>query len=116
MTLPYVDDERIGALGICAGGGYVINVAMTERRIKAVGTSAGANIGGVYRGEDTDTAIKLLEQIGRQRTAEAQATEPLIVPWVTEDAKDAENIDLREAFQYYLTPRNTLTLPTNCVL
>lgn len=105
VTLPYVDAERIGALGICAGGGYVVNVAMTDRRIKAVGTSAGANIGGVYRGEDTNAAIKLLEQVGRQRTAEAQGSEPLIVPWVTEDAKNAENIDLREAYRYYLTPR-----------
>lgn len=105
VTLPYVDPERIGALGVCAGGGYVVNTAMTERRIKAVGTSVGANIGEVYRGADTDAAIKLLEQIGRQRTAEAQGADPLIIPWVTEDAKDAENIDLREAYQYYLTPR-----------
>ena len=105
VTLPYVDPERIGALGICAGGGYVVNVAMTERRIKAVGTAAGANIGRIYRGGDADAAIKMLEQVGRQRTAEAQGAEPLIVPWITEDNKDADNIDMREAYEYYLTPR-----------
>lgn len=105
VSLPYIDAECIGALGICAGGGYVVNVAMTERRIKAVGTSAGANIGGLYRGNDTDAAIKMLEQVGRQRTAEAQGAEPMIVQWVTEEQKDATDIDVREAYEYYCTPR-----------
>ena len=49
VTLPYVDDARIGVLGICGGGGYSINAAMTERRIKAVGTITGANYGRLFR-------------------------------------------------------------------
>lgn len=105
VSLPYVDAERIGALGICAGGGYVVNAAMTERRIKAVGTSAGANIGAVYRSRGTDATIEMLEQIGKQRTAEARGAEPMIIPWVTEDQKDAADIDVCEAYEYYCTPR-----------
>ena len=33
-SLPYVDANRIGALGICAGSGATVKAAMTERRIQ----------------------------------------------------------------------------------
>ena len=48
-TLPYVDEERIGLLGICAGGGYAINAALTEYRFKAVGTVVTSDIGEALR-------------------------------------------------------------------
>lgn len=49
MTLPYVDEERLGVLGVCNGGGYAVNAAMTEHRFKAVGTVVAVNMGRAWR-------------------------------------------------------------------
>lgn len=107
-TLDYVDENRIGALGVCAGGGYAVNAAMTERRIKAVGTVVGANIGRVQR--ESGDPLKALEAIGRQRTAEARGAEPLVVNWIPHNQKERKqagitDIDIVEAVDYYTTPR-----------
>ena len=57
MTLPYVGEERVGVLGICAGGGYAVDAALTEHRIKAVGTVVPANVGRARRqaGQSVDS-------------------------------------------------------------
>ncbi len=111
-TLNYIDEEKIGVLGVCGGGGYAVNAAMTERRFKAVVTVVGANYGRLLREGDftTDAAIKTLEGIAKQRTAQARGAEPAITvyrPNSQEDRKTAglNDIDLIEAVDYYQTPR-----------
>ncbi|NEU27891.1 alpha/beta hydrolase [Paenibacillus polymyxa] len=106
-TLDFVDENRIGVLGICAGGGYAVNAAMTERRIKAVGAVSVANIGRGYREFDP---IKMLEQVAQQRTAEARGADPLITQWVPSSHAEREaagmtEFDIVEAVDYYRTPR-----------
>lgn len=106
-TLDFVDEDKIGVLGVCAGGGYAVNAAMTEHRIKAVGTVVAANIGRVYRGYG---AIAMLDAIGKQRTAEARNGEPMLAPWVPNSPEERaqagiEDIDIVEAVDYYRTPR-----------
>lgn len=104
-SLPYVSETRIGVLGICAGGGYAVSAAMTERRIKAVATSVPVNGGTEMRAGGSAATIATLEAVANQRTAEARGGEPMIVPWIPDEYKDAEDIDLREAYQYYRTSR-----------
>ncbi|THF65585.1 alpha/beta hydrolase [Pseudothauera nasutitermitis] len=112
VTLPYVDEERVGVLGVCGGGGYAVSAAMTERRFKAVATVVGANYGRLMREGDMtpDAALKTLDAIARQRTAEARGAEPLIVGYIpnAEEARakaGLDDIDIVEAVQYYTTPR-----------
>ena len=46
---PGVDVNRIGMLGICGGGGYTLNAAKSEKRVKAVATLSMFNSGRVRR-------------------------------------------------------------------
>ncbi len=46
---PGVDADRIGMLGICGGGGYTLNAAKSEKRVKAVATLSMFNTGRVRR-------------------------------------------------------------------
>lgn len=84
-TVPFVDKERIGALGICAGGGYVMGVTPTERRIKAAAGVSTVDIGSTNRdgwtgGASRESQIKKLEAVAAQRTREAAGGERLYHP------------------------------------
>ena len=46
---PGVDANRIGALGICGGGGYTLNAAKSDKRFRAVATLSMFNSGQVRR-------------------------------------------------------------------
>lgn len=112
VTLGFVDENRIGVLGVCGGGGYAVNAAMTERRFEAVGTVVGANYGRLMREGDftPGAAIRTLEAIAAQRTAEARGAEPLIVTYAPNSHEEREragltDIDVVEAVEYYRTPR-----------
>ena len=112
VTLPYVDEERIGVLGVCGGGGYAVSAATSDHRFKAVGTVVAANYGRLMREGDfsADSALKTIDAIGKQRTAEARGAEPLLVGYIpaNEEARKKaglDDIDIVEAVAYYTTPR-----------
>jgi fermentation-respiration switch protein FrsA (DUF1100 family) len=123
MTLDYVDESRVGILGICAGGGYAVNASLTERRIKAVGTVVPINIGAAFRGSGgaEGSAIKMLEAIGEQRTREARGAEPLVINWIPNSQEERERagidgLDITEAIDYYRTPRGQRPTSPNLLL
>ncbi|ENM5727022.1 alpha/beta hydrolase [Vibrio mimicus] len=111
VTLPYVDENRIGGLGICGGGAYIINSALTEKRLKAVVGITPVNVGRLFReGFSMYDPIANLEAMAAQRTAEARGSELQIndlLPPSVEFAKEngLTERDVFEATEYYKTPR-----------
>lgn len=108
-TLPFADEHNIGALGICAGGGYVIASACTERRIKALAGVSAADIGAANRyswtgGRSVEDQIKLLEAIGEQRTREARGEEQLYIYMCPEPDENTDP-SFVEGYEYYRTSR-----------
>lgn len=109
VTLPFVDERRIGALGLCAGGGYVIATAPTERRIRAVAGVSAADIGAAnreswLRGRTVEEQIALLEDVAEQRTREARGAELMKVYMCPEPDKNTAP-SFREGYDYYRTSR-----------
>lgn len=107
VTLKYVDDARIGLLGICGAGGYAIKAAMTDRRFRAVATVAPVNVGRMLREVSADP-VAILQVIAKQRTSEARGAarqEVEYIPTSVEEAKKPAFRDpyLIEATGYYTT-------------
>lgn len=120
MTLPFVDEERVGLLGVCAGGGYAVSAALTDHRVKALGTVVPVNIGRARRqgGRTPDAIRKLLAEVGRQRTAEARGGEPRREPWIPDSPEAARaagitDPDLLDAVDFYRTARGFSEHSTN---
>lgn len=110
MKQEFVDASCNGVLGIY--GGYAANAAMTERRFKAVATVVGANFGRIMREGDQspDAAIKALEGICAQRTAETKGSDgrglhPLSSQRERESA-GVHDVDMAEAIDYYMIQRD----------
>lgn len=112
-NLPQVDASRIGAVGVCAGGGYALHEAQTDLRVKAVVGVVPYDIG-----EATRTGIqgvpvtaesrkKLLESTAEQLNKEAAGAPILVQQLLPSRGQVNEQTDsfTREAVDYYLTSR-----------
>ncbi|WEE03393.1 alpha/beta hydrolase [Serratia marcescens] len=111
VTLPYVDAERIGVLGICGGGGYAVNATLTEKRIKAVVSITGVNIGRLFReGFSGYDPLGALNAMAAQRTREARCGELQVNELLPASPQEATahgltERDIFEATDYYKTAR-----------
>ncbi len=112
VTHPDVDAERIGSLGICAGGGYALCSAAIELRVKAVAAVSTFNLGEARReGMGTisyEERTKRLRDAGEARSREARGEPVRLVPVVPDDPSSfTEHTPAlyREGYDYYRTPR-----------
>jgi uncharacterized protein len=112
-TTEEADSDRIGALGICASGGYVLSAAPADHRIKAVATVSGVDISRQFRygadgTQDPSVIQGMLDAAAQARTAEARGAGPQSFQLFPDTAEQAQALGGQhgvEGFEYYCTPR-----------
>jgi uncharacterized protein len=110
-TLPHVDRERIGAIGICGSGGFALSAAQVDMRIKAVATAAMYDISRVTRNgwqdsSSDDDRRATLEGLAAQRWKDVDAGAPELSPTFPAEIP-AGGLDpiTSEFFEYYVADR-----------
>ncbi|MEG0949499.1 MAG: carboxymuconolactone decarboxylase family protein [Bacteroidales bacterium] len=112
-TLPFIDADKIGAMGICGGGGFAINSAITDVRIKAVAGVSAVDLGRLRReGLNNSFSVQMqqerLLEVGKQRILEANGA-PVkynnYVPNSESELPANASKMYREGYEYYRTSR-----------
>lgn len=116
-TRTFVDRSRIGTIGVCGSGGFVVSAATLDPRLRAVATVSMYDMGGLHRdgldGTRTPEQRRAwLADAAEQRYAQFEGED---VDWgygtpfeLTPTSTDVE----RESFDFYRTPRGEFTPPS----
>ncbi len=113
-TRPLVDRERIGAIGICGSGSFVISAAKIDPRIRAVATISMYDMGqasrnGLNKAVSLEQRKQIAAQAAQQRYAEFEGGRTKYTGGtVHELTPDATPIE-REFYDFYRTPRGEFT-------
>lgn len=110
-TRPFVDRERIGGIGMCGSGGFLLSAAQVDPRLKAVATVVMYDISRASsKGwQDSLTAEArngMLDAIAQQRYADFEGYAPALTPRGAPIGFDDTTDPIgREFGEFYSTPR-----------
>ncbi|ATC26783.1 alpha/beta hydrolase [Caulobacter vibrioides] len=110
-TLPEVARDRIGAIGICGSGGFLLSQAAVDIRIRAVATTSMYDISRMLRNGWEDSATEAdrrgtLNSLAAQRWADVDHGRPQLQPTFP-DKMPSGGLDpiTQEFFDYYVADR-----------
>lgn len=109
-TRSFVDAQRIGGLGICGSGSFVISAAKIDPRIKAIATISMYDMGAAFRNglnksQSLEQRQDVIQAATTQRMVEFKGGEAMFVPGTVNELESDTPEVQREFFDYYRTPR-----------
>lgn len=109
-TRPFVDREKIGAIGICGSGGFALTAAQSDRRIKAIATTSMYDMSrakrmGMYDAMTDKQRNDYLDQVGQQRWEDFGKAAPQLTPAFPAEIPEGLDPITSEFFEYYVAPR-----------
>lgn len=109
-THPDVDPERIGILGICGWGGFALNAAAIDTRIKATVASTMYDISrntanGYFDAMDADQRYEFRRRLNAQRTADVKNGTYALAGGVVDPLPQDAPQFVKDYYDYYKTPR-----------
>lgn len=109
-TLPNVDEDKIGIIGICGFGGWALNAAAMDTRIKATVASTmydmtRVSAKGYNDSIDENARYEMLKQLNKQRTQDYKNGTYAGADGLPEKLTGQEPQFVQDYFNYYKTPR-----------
>lgn len=113
-TRPFVDKDKIGIIGVCASGSFVISAAKTDPRMKAIATVSMYDMGGVTRNglnhsQSLEQRKKIIAEAAGQRYVEFTGGETKYTSGTVFKLTPATGSIQREFYDFYRTPRGEYT-------
>jgi fermentation-respiration switch protein FrsA (DUF1100 family) len=113
---PLVDPDRIGGIGICGSGSFIISAAKIDPRLKAIATASMYDMGSVTRNglrhaQSVAQRREIIAAAAKQRSLEfAGGAVAYTGGTVHRLAPDTDAVQ-REFYDFYRTPRGEYTPP-----
>lgn len=109
-TRPDVDSERIGIIGICGWGGFALNAAAIDTRIKATVAvtmydMSRVTANGYFDSMDEDARYELRKKLNEQRTIDAKNGNYALAGGVVDPLPEDAPQFVKDYYAYYKTPR-----------
>ncbi|MSU97358.1 alpha/beta hydrolase [Pseudomonas mandelii] len=113
-TQTFIDRNRIGVLGICGSGSFVISAAKIDPRMKAIATVSmydmgAANRNGLKHSVTVEQRKQAIAAAAEQRYVEFTGGETQHTSGTVHELTDKSNAIEREFYDFYRTPRGEFT-------